>query len=93
MIAAARAHGLEVMCGCMIESNASIAAAAQLAPLLDYADLDGSLLLAEDQYDGIEMGGGEIRLGDQERAGPAPARARSSSASVPLFVGVDLGLL
>jgi len=69
MIAAARAHGLEVMCGCMIESNASIAAAAQLAPLLDYADLDGSLLLAEDQYDGIEMGGGEIRLGDQERAG------------------------
>jgi len=58
-----------------------------------YADLDGSLLLAEDQYDGIEMGGGEIRLGDQSGRGPAPARARSSSASVPLFVGVDLGLL
>jgi len=56
------------MCGCMIESNASIAAAAQLAPLLDYADLDGSLLLAEDQYDGIEMGGGEIRSGTR-RAG------------------------
>ncbi|WP_144796535.1 dipeptide epimerase [Halorubrum depositum] len=69
MIAAARAHGLEVMCGCMIESNASIAAAAQLAPLLDYADLDGSLLLAEDPYDGTGMEGGEIRLGGQERAG------------------------
>jgi len=69
MIAAARAHGLEVMCGCMIESNASIAAAAQLAPLLDYADLDGSLLLAEDPYDGIGMAGGEIRLGEQDWAG------------------------
>ena len=52
MIHTARAHGLEVMLGCMIESNASIAAAAHLAPLLDYADLDGSLLLAEDPYAG-----------------------------------------
>ncbi|WP_193308697.1 dipeptide epimerase [Halorubrum halophilum] len=69
MIAAARAHGLEVMCGCMIESNASIAAAAQLAPLLDYADLDGSLLLDGDPYEGVEMDGGEIRLGEQGRAG------------------------
>jgi len=69
MIATARAHGLEVMCGCMIESNASIAAAAQLAPLLDYADLDGSLLLAEDPYDGIEMTDGTIRLAEQKRSG------------------------
>jgi L-alanine-DL-glutamate epimerase-like enolase superfamily enzyme len=69
MIAAARAHGLEVMCGCMIESNASIAAAAQLAPLLDYADIDGSLLLADDPYDGIALPNGEIRLADQDRAG------------------------
>ncbi|MFB6186962.1 MAG: enolase C-terminal domain-like protein, partial [Halobacteriaceae archaeon] len=45
MIHTARAHNLEVMCGCMVESNASIAAAAHLSPLLDYADLDGSLLL------------------------------------------------
>ena len=51
---AARAHGLETMLGCMIESNASIAAGVQLAPLLDYADLDGSLLLADgaDPFDG-----------------------------------------
>jgi L-alanine-DL-glutamate epimerase-like enolase superfamily enzyme len=69
LIAAARAHGLEVMCGCMIESNASIAGAAALAPLLDYADLDGSLLLAADPYDGVDLTGGEIRLGDQDRAG------------------------
>ena len=69
MIAAARAHGLEVMCGCMVESNASIAAAAQIAPLLDYADIDGSLLLADDPYDGIALPNGEIRLADQDRAG------------------------
>jgi len=76
MIAAARAHGLDVMCGCMIESNASIAAAAQLAPLLDYADLDGSLLLAEDPYDGVDLSVGEIRLSDCDRAGTG-ARLRS----------------
>src|SRR6056297_2660975 len=64
MVHAARAHGLEVMLGCMIESNASIAAAAHLAPLLDYADLDGSLLLAEDPYDGVSMPAGEISLAD-----------------------------
>ncbi|ELZ32977.1 dipeptide epimerase [Halorubrum distributum] len=69
LIAAARAHGLEVMCGCMIESNASIAAAAQLAPLLDYADVDGSLLLAEDPYEGVDLTDGEIRLADRDHAG------------------------
>ncbi|WP_434521716.1 dipeptide epimerase [Halorubrum sp. AS12] len=76
LVAAARAHGLEVMCGCMIESNASIAAAAQLAPLLDYADLDGSLLLAEDPYEGVDLPNGEIRLDEQDRAGTG-ARLRS----------------
>ncbi|ELY42751.1 dipeptide epimerase [Natronorubrum tibetense] len=69
MIHAARAHGLEVMCGCMTESNASIAAACHLAPLLDYVDLDGSLLLAEDPYDGVPMPDGRIDLDGLERAG------------------------
>ena len=69
LIHTARAHGLEVMCGCMTESNASIAAACHLAPLLDYADLDGSLLLEEDPYDGVPMPGGEIDLAGLERAG------------------------
>ncbi|EMA49611.1 dipeptide epimerase [Halococcus thailandensis] len=69
MIHAARAHGLEVMCGCMIESNAAIAAACQLAPLLDYADLDGSLLLADDPYEGVPIEGGEIDLRGVERSG------------------------
>jgi L-alanine-DL-glutamate epimerase-like enolase superfamily enzyme len=68
MIHAARAHGLEVMLGCMIESAASIAAGCHLGPLLDYADLDGSLLLADDPYEGPDLSGGEIRL-DADRNG------------------------
>ena len=80
VVAAARSHGLEVMCGCMIESNASIAAAAQLAPLLDHVDIDGSLLLADDPYEGVELSGGEIRLGEQERAGTG---ARPGSDRTP----------
>ncbi|QRV16466.1 dipeptide epimerase [Haloterrigena salifodinae] len=74
MIHAARAHGLEVMCGCMTESNASIAAACHLAPLLDYADLDGSLLLADDPYDGVPMPGGRIDLAGLERPGTGAVR-------------------
>ncbi|RBI63691.1 dipeptide epimerase [halophilic archaeon] len=69
MIHAARAEGLEVMLGCMIESNASMAAAAHLAPLLDYADLDGSLLLAEDPYDGVPMPEGDVELAGLDRPG------------------------
>lgn len=68
-IATARAHGLEVMLGCMVESSASIAAAAHLAPLVDYADLDGSLLLAdgEDPFDGVVRDDGTIDLGSVDR--------------------------
>jgi len=62
MVHAARAHDLEVMLGCMVESAASIAAACHLAPLVDYADLDGALLLAADAYEGPDLTGGEIRL-------------------------------
>ncbi|SDQ25489.1 dipeptide epimerase [Natronobacterium texcoconense] len=69
IIHAARAHGLQVMCGCMSESNASIAAACHLAPMLDYADLDGSLLLDDDPYDGVAMPGGRIDLESLDRSG------------------------
>ncbi|MEF8775738.1 MAG: dipeptide epimerase [Haloarculaceae archaeon] len=61
-IVTAHAHGRDVMLGCMVESNASIAAACHLAPLVEYADLDGALLLAEDAYDGVPMPGGGINL-------------------------------
>jgi L-alanine-DL-glutamate epimerase-like enolase superfamily enzyme len=73
-IHAARAHGLEVMMGCMIESNASIAAGAHLAPMLDYVDLDGSLLLESEPYEGVDLTGGEIRLAELDRAGTGARR-------------------
>ncbi|MGQ4555259.1 enolase C-terminal domain-like protein [Halobellus sp. GM3] len=74
MIHAARAHGLEVMLGCMIESNASIAAACHLAPLLDYADLDGALLLEDDEYAGVPIDGSDVRLAALDRAGTGAKR-------------------
>jgi L-alanine-DL-glutamate epimerase-like enolase superfamily enzyme len=74
MIHAARAHGLEVMLGCMIETNAAIAAACHLAPLLDYADLDGALLLDDDAYDGIDLSNGVIRLPDDRSGSGAVSR-------------------
>ncbi len=64
---AARAHGMEVMVGCMVASDAAIAAACHLTPLADYADLDGSLLLAEDPFDGVAMPGGVVDLGAVDR--------------------------
>jgi len=68
-IHAARAHDLDVMLGCMTESNASIAAGCHLAPLCDWADLDGSLLLADDPIDGVPMPGGRIDLARRDRPG------------------------
>lgn len=53
MIQRAREEGMKVMIGCMLESSVGIAAAAQLAPLADYLDLDSHLLLAHDPYEGI----------------------------------------
>ena len=64
IIATARAHGMLVMAGCMIESSLGITAAAHLAPLLDYADLDGAALLAADPFRGATIAGGRITLPD-----------------------------
>jgi len=66
-IVTARAHGLDPMLGCMVETRASIAAAAHLAPLVAYADLDGALLVADDPCTGPSLSAGELRLTDVER--------------------------
>ncbi len=55
MAHAARALGLGVMLGCMIETGLGIAAGCQVAPLCDYVDLDGNLLLAEDPWSGVDF--------------------------------------
>ncbi len=62
MIHTARSHNLSVMLGCMIETSLGIGAAAQLAPLADYADLDGAALLAEDPFQGLSIARGRVHL-------------------------------
>jgi L-alanine-DL-glutamate epimerase-like enolase superfamily enzyme len=69
MIATARDHGLKVMVGCMTESSVGISAAAQLTPLLDYADLDGAVLLAKDAADGVQLHQGQFAFPDEPGLG------------------------
>jgi len=61
MIHLARAHNLKIMMGCMIESSVAITAAAHLSPLIDYADLDGHLLIDDDPYRGTRIARGRSR--------------------------------
>jgi L-Ala-D/L-Glu epimerase len=78
MIAVARAHGMRVMLGCMIESSVGITAAAHLSPLVDAADLDGNLLVENDPFEGALVREGRIvlperpGLGVVERPGAGP---------------------
>jgi o-succinylbenzoate synthase len=69
LIHTARAHGLQIMFGCMIESSVGITAAAQLQSLCDYLDLDGALLLANDPYVGAEYKDGYLELPDRPGLG------------------------
>ena len=64
MIHVARAHHLRIMIGCMIESSLAITAAAHLTPLVDYADLDGHLLIDNDPYEGVKVVNGKLVLPD-----------------------------
>ena len=62
MIATARAHGLLVMVGCMIETSVGITAAAHFTPLVDVADLDGAALTVDDPFTGARIERGRITL-------------------------------
>ena len=62
MAAVARAHSMRVMMGCMIETSVGITTAAHVAPVLDYADLDGAALVANDPYTGASIDGGVIAI-------------------------------
>jgi L-alanine-DL-glutamate epimerase-like enolase superfamily enzyme len=67
MIGMARALGMKVMIGCMTETSCAVTAAAQLSPLVDWADLDGNLLIDNDIFEGMTVVDGKVTL--PERAG------------------------
>ena len=69
IIDVARAHDMQVMAGCMIESSLGISAIAQIAPLLDTADFDGAALLAEDPFEGVTIESGRVHLLDRPGLG------------------------
>ncbi|EGF26480.1 dipeptide epimerase [Rhodopirellula baltica] len=64
MITVARALDMKVMIGCMTETSCAVSAAAQLSPLVDWADLDGNLLISNDLYEGVKVIDGKLTLND-----------------------------
>lgn len=64
MVALARALDMRVMVGCMTETSCGISAASQFSPAVDFADLDGNLLIANDRFRGVEVVKGKITLPD-----------------------------
>ncbi|MFB5946634.1 dipeptide epimerase [Albibacterium profundi] len=69
MVELAKEYDLKVMLGCMTETSCAISAAAQLAPVVDWADLDGALLIGNDVYDGMWVDQGKIMLSERPGIG------------------------
>lgn len=69
MFTLAKALGMRLMIGCMTETSCAIAAAAQLSPLVEWADLDGNLLISNDPYEGTKIIDGKITLVDRPGIG------------------------
>jgi len=72
MIHTARALNIKVMIGCMTETSCAVSAAAQLSPLVDWADLDGNLLISNDIYKGVKVVNGKITLNELPGIGILP---------------------
>jgi L-alanine-DL-glutamate epimerase-like enolase superfamily enzyme len=72
MIHTARAHGMLVMLGCMVETSLGIAAAAHVSGLFDFVDLDGAMLLADDPFAGLVYDDGRILLPNSPGLGVEP---------------------
>jgi L-Ala-D/L-Glu epimerase len=72
MIHTARAHGMLVMLGCMVETSLGISAAAHISGLVDFVDLDGAMLLADDPYSGSTYANGRILLSEEPGFGVVP---------------------
>jgi L-alanine-DL-glutamate epimerase-like enolase superfamily enzyme len=71
-ITAARLAGKQIMLGCMIETSVGITAAAHLSPLVDYADLDGNLLILDDPFTGVTVKEGKLILPERPGLGIGP---------------------
>ena len=69
MIWMARSLGMKIMLGCMVESSCAIAAGAHISPLVDYADLDGNLLIANDPFKSVSVEKGRLVLSDRAGLG------------------------
>ena len=78
MLREARRLEMRTMVGCMVESSIGISGAAQLLPLLDYADLDGAVLLRDEPADGVVIDKGVVRLSDRPGCGGELDRDRLS---------------
>ena len=76
MIRLARAYGMQIMIGCMVESSIAVTAAAQIAPLVDYADLDANLLIANDPFEGVTLDGDRLVLPERPGLGVVPHAAQ-----------------
>ncbi len=72
MAVLARAMGMKVMLGCMTETSCAVTAAAQLSPMVDWADLDGNLLIANDRFDGIKIVNGKVTIPERPGIGVIP---------------------
>ena len=72
MITLAKALGMRLMVGCMTETSVAISAAAQLSPEMEWADLDGNVLLANDCFSGMRLRDGHITLDDRPGIGVEP---------------------
>jgi L-alanine-DL-glutamate epimerase-like enolase superfamily enzyme len=69
MIVLARSLGMKVMLGCMTETSCAISAASHLSPMVDWADIDGALLIKNDVYDGTKVVDGKVTLMDRPGIG------------------------
>lgn len=74
MVILGRALGMKIMVGCMTETSCAVSAAAQIAPLVDFADLDGNLLIANDRFDGMKIVNGKVTLADKPGIGITPIK-------------------
>lgn len=81
MVSVARALDLKIMLGCMIESSLAVAAAAHIAPLADYVDLDAPLLVRDDPFDGVLLHDGRVLPTGRPGIGAVPTPAYAGARS------------